>query len=241
MIQNSSQKLDKVLTVQLERLKPASVAPPKRRMIVFPTAVSDIPPDLGSMKFGENVKLPQGYIDPIDTKESRRKLDKLTATTTGKDSVLKDSVITPGFERNFSDATEKSYYKKLKERKLERNTTGGKDWYNIKSPELTEEVERDLNILQMRSILDPKRFYKHNDRQAIPKHFQVGKIMDNAADFYSSRVPKKQRKRNLAEELLEDAQFQQYQKRKYNELTLQKKQQLAKKRPGKHKKKSSKM
>lgn len=237
MIQTRSNKLDKVLTVELERLESTPASPPKRRMIVFPTSVSEIPPDFRSISFGENLKLPDSY---IDTKDSQKKLEKVNASTKQKDS-LKDSVITPEFERDSSDVAEKSYSKKQKERKLARDATGGKDWYNIKSPELTEEVKRDLDILQMRNILDPKRFYKHNDRRAKPKHFQVGRIMDNAADFYSSRVPKKQRKGNLAEELLEDAQFQQYQKRKYNELTLQKKQQLAKKRPRKHKKNSFKM
>ena len=38
--------------------------------------------------------------------------------------------------------------------------------------------------------------------------------MDNAADFYSSRIPKKERKQTLADELLADAQFQKYRKRK---------------------------
>lgn len=43
----------------------------------------------------------------------------------------------------------------------------------MKAPELTDEIKRDMKILQMRSVLDPKRFYKKNDRKAIPKYFQV--------------------------------------------------------------------
>ena len=38
--------------------------------------------------------------------------------------------------------------------------------------------------------------------------------MDNAADFYSTRIPKKQRKPTLADELLADAKFQKYRRKK---------------------------
>lgn len=37
--------------------------------------------------------------------------------------------------------------------------------------------------------------------------FQVGTVVDNPVDFYSSRIPKKQRKRTIVEELLADAEF----------------------------------
>ena len=35
----------------------------------------------------------------------------------------------------------------------------------------------------------------------------MGTVVDSAADFYSGRIPKKQRKKNLVDELLEDAEF----------------------------------
>lgn len=38
---------------------------------------------------------------------------------------------------------------------------------------------------------------------------QVGTVVDNAADFYHSRIPKKERKRTIVEELLADAEFRQ--------------------------------
>ncbi len=37
--------------------------------------------------------------------------------------------------------------------------------------------------------------------------FQVGTVVDSPVDFYSSRIPKKQRKRTMVEELLADAEF----------------------------------
>merc|ERR1711936_1381103 len=47
-----------------------------------------------------------------------------------------------------------------KQKKAEREKTKGSDWYDMKAPEMTDEVKRDLEVLQMRNALDPKRFYK---------------------------------------------------------------------------------
>ena len=65
--------------------------------------------------------------------------------------------------------------KKLKKlKKAEREKTKGGDWYNMPALELTEERRQDLELLQMRGVLDPKRFYKKNDSDKLPKYFQVG-------------------------------------------------------------------
>lgn len=37
---------------------------------------------------------------------------------------------------------------------------------------------------------------------------QVGTVVDSHADFYHDRVPKKDRKKNLVDELMADADFQ---------------------------------
>lgn len=37
----------------------------------------------------------------------------------------------------------------------------------------------------------------------------MGTVVDNPEDFYHSRVPKKERKRTMVEELLADAEFRQ--------------------------------
>lgn len=42
----------------------------------------------------------------------------------------------------------------------------------------TTEIEKDLEVLQMRSALDPKRFYKKNDLKTLPKYFQVIALID---------------------------------------------------------------
>uniref|UniRef100_A0AAY4BUJ2 Fcf2 pre-rRNA processing C-terminal domain-containing protein n=1 Tax=Denticeps clupeoides TaxID=299321 RepID=A0AAY4BUJ2_9TELE len=136
-----------------------------------------------------------------------------------QDEIMKKSVIGPDFEKKDSvpPYKESKNAAKLKRRE-ERAKTTGDGWYNMKAPEMTEELKNDLKVLQMRSAMDPKRFYKKNDREGFPKYVQVGTVVDSPVDFYHSRIPKKQRKRTIVEELLADAEFRSYNKKKYQEI-----------------------
>lgn len=60
-----------------------------------------------------------------------------------------------------------------------REKTKGVKWFNMPATEVTDEVKNDLEILQMRSVLDPKHFYKKNDFKVLPKYFQVFTIFHN--------------------------------------------------------------
>jgi len=114
---------------------------------------------------------------------------------------------------------EKIGKKKAKKlRKEEREKTKGKDWFNMSAPEMTEERKLDLEVIQMRGAADPKRFYKKSDSKDLPKYFQIGTVVDSPYDFYSDRIPKKDRKRTLVDELLADAEFKKYNKRKYVQI-----------------------
>lgn len=93
----------------------------------------------------------------------------------------------------------------------------------MSAPEMTEEVKRDLEVLQMRSVLDPKHFYKKNDMKELPKYFQIGKVMDSPLDYYNNRMTKKERKRTIVDELMADAEFHRYNKKKYGEIVEEKK------------------
>ncbi|XP_041474283.1 deoxynucleotidyltransferase terminal-interacting protein 2-like [Lytechinus variegatus] len=159
-----------------------------------------------------------------------------------KDELIKKSVLTPDFEKKHSIPPYKVGIRQLKkQRKKERESTKGDGWFDMKAPEMTEELRNDLKIIKMRSILDPKRFYKGNDMPAIPKFVQVGTVVDSPVDFYHSRVPKKQRKQTLVDELLADSDTRRYNKRKYIELQEkinsipkgQKKHKFGKKKDGK--------
>ncbi|KAK9455122.1 putative rRNA-processing protein fcf2 [Dipodascopsis uninucleata] len=110
--------------------------------------------------------------------------------------------------------------KKVKMQMLEAKeaTTGGK-WFDMPKAELTPEVKRDLQILKMRNVLDPKRHYKKDgDVKSFPKYFQTGTIIEGPTEFYSARLTKKERKQTLADEILADTKSKQYFKRKYTEI-----------------------
>ncbi|GFR96394.1 deoxynucleotidyltransferase terminal-interacting protein 2 [Elysia marginata] len=105
-----------------------------------------------------------------------------------------------------------------RDRKAEKEKTLGKRWFEMRAPEVDDNTRMDMEMIRMRGVLDPKRFYKHNDRGALPKYFQMGTVVDEGTDFYSSRLTKKQRKQTLVEELMADANIRQYNKRKYSEV-----------------------
>ncbi|RCK64712.1 rRNA-processing protein fcf2 [Candida viswanathii] len=76
-------------------------------------------------------------------------------------------------------------------------------WFNMKQPEMTPEIKRDLQIIKQRSALDPKRHYK-KEKWEIPKYFQMGTIIEGNTEFYSARLTKKERGKTMVEELLHD-------------------------------------
>ncbi|NXL84606.1 TDIF2 protein, partial [Alectura lathami] len=140
-----------------------------------------------------------------------------------KDQLLEKSIITPDFERKECvPPFRESLHQLKKQRRAEREKTTGDGWFGMKAPEITSELKNDLKVLKMRASLDPKHFYKKNDRDGLPKYFQVGTVVDSPIDFYHSRIPKKQRKKTIVEELLADSEFRRYNKRKYQEIMNEK-------------------
>jgi hypothetical protein len=89
--------------------------------------------------------------------------------------------------------------------------------------DLTPELRRDLQLLKMRNVLDPKRHYKKdNSKSDMPAFAQVGTIIEGATEFYSSRVKNKDRKQTILEEVIsqekESGRFQ----RKYEDINKSK-------------------
>ncbi|XP_061738967.1 deoxynucleotidyltransferase terminal-interacting protein 2 [Nerophis ophidion] len=145
-----------------------------------------------------------------------------------QDQVMKKSVMVADFEKKDSVPPYSESKRALKKKnREEREKSTGDGWFNMKAPELTNELQGDLKLLQMRGSLDPKRFYKKNDRDGFPKYFQMATVVDNPLDFYHSRVPKKQRKRTMVEELLADEDFRHKNKKKYLNIMAEKAAQAA--------------
>ena len=59
--------------------------------------------------------------------------------------------------------------------------------------EITPQIRRDLQLLKLRNVLDPKRHYRKDDSKGFPKYFQTGKIVDGPTEFFSARLTKKER------------------------------------------------
>ncbi|XP_067157015.1 deoxynucleotidyltransferase terminal-interacting protein 2 isoform X3 [Apteryx mantelli] len=173
---------------------------------------------------GLNIKKLGGLYISFDAKKQKPSSNVIKQLKEKKkDELLQKSIITPDFEKKECvPPFRESLHQLKKQRKAEREKTTGDGWFGMKAPEITSELKNDLKVLKMRASLDPKHFYKKNDREGLPKYFQVGTVVDSPIDFYHSRIPKKQRKRTIVEELLADSEFRRYNKRKYQEIMSEK-------------------
>ncbi|NXB48605.1 TDIF2 protein, partial [Leucopsar rothschildi] len=172
---------------------------------------------------GLNIKKLGGLYISFDAKNQKPGSSVIEPLKKKKDQLLQKSVITPDFERKECVPPYRESLRQLKkQRRAEREKTTGDGWFGMKAPEITSELKNDLKVLKMRASLDPKHFYKKNDRDGLPKYFQVGTVVDSPIDFYHSRIPKKQRKRTIVEELLADSEFRRYNKKKYQEIMSEK-------------------
>jgi hypothetical protein len=71
----------------------------------------------------------------------------------------------------------------------------------------------------MRSVLDPHRHYKKNNRKGkIPSFSQTGTVIEGPTEFFSSRINKKDRAKNFVEEAMVTEQKTGRFKRKYGEI-----------------------
>lgn len=111
-----------------------------------------------------------------------------------------------------------------KQKQEEREKTTGKGWFDLPQQVMTPELKRDLQILKLRNVLDPKRFYKREDKSKakFPKYFQVGTIVQGNTEFYSSRLTKKERATTITGEVMKDEVGRDYYKRKFDEIQVAK-------------------
>jgi len=76
------------------------------------------------------------------------------------------------------------------------------DWFNLPRTDLTPELKRDLQLINMRSVLDPKRMYRKQGKFKVPEYSQVGVIVEGPTEFYNGRIEHRQRKETFVEEVL---------------------------------------
>ncbi|KAL4161011.1 hypothetical protein PRNP1_001568 [Phytophthora ramorum] len=89
--------------------------------------------------------------------------------------------------------------------------SAGRRWFNFESEDMSEDARRDFALLRMRNYLDPKKFYKSSDHsRALPKHFQMGVVVEGAHEFHSARLTKKQRRKTFTDEIMADGDIVEY-------------------------------
>lgn len=166
-----------------------------------------------------------GWKSSRTTFESTQEIMRIRKEVNPLNKILEKTVIKPGFEQlHVVPPYELSKHQlELCKRREKRKQGTGAGWFNMRAPQITPEIKHDLEVLRMRSALDPKHFYKKNDMTALPKHFHIGKVIDSPMDFYSSRLTNKERRKTIVDELMADADFKRYNKRKYKEIIEEKK------------------
>ena len=101
--------------------------------------------------------------------------------------------------------------------KKQNDNTAGSGWFNMNPHAMTDSLKTDLAIIRNRNYLDPKKFYKSSD-SFEGKVLQVGTVIEGSAEFYSSRLAKRDRRQNLTEEVMADSNVSNYAKRKFYEV-----------------------
>lgn len=151
---------------------------------------------------------PNGNVDTFtESSKSRLVHQKKIMEDSLAENDKKSVVAMPEFETMEKVPTFLSRRQSRKLRMKEKAKTKGFHWYNMRAPELKEEQKNDLMVVQMRQALNKKHFYKRSGRKTNPKYFEIGTYAEAPIDFYSSRIPKKQRKKTLVEEVMADMEF----------------------------------
>jgi hypothetical protein len=166
-------------------------------------------------------ELPPSYIDfnnltkpPVD--------DKNPATSERLCSIMENSLINqPEFFSNQAPLNPLHSGKELKKmRKQQKNDNAGKNWFNMKATEFTDEDKLDRELLKMRELIYPGQFIKKGALKDIDeaKFVQVGTWQDSPLDFYTKRKIKK--KKSMVETLLADADFKKRNKAKFLKIQI---------------------
>lgn len=158
------------------------------------------------------------YFNEADPVQSMRNLDRIQIERKEKELAEK-RFIKPGFEQQYTlDYLRVGKREQKKRNKAERAQNAGPDWFNIKAPELDENIKLDLEVIKSRRALFKKHQYKRKATDEINPHFHLGKVIEDGSEFYSSRIPRKQRGTSIVDELVKDSQFMKSSKERYGNI-----------------------
>ncbi|KAI0911447.1 Fcf2 pre-rRNA processing-domain-containing protein [Ustulina deusta] len=132
-------------------------------------------------------------------------------------SASKDSTLVPRHQQGQELSMRVPEARKSR-KEMSHKADAGPQWFNLPATDLTPELRRDLQLLNMRDVLDPKRHYKKDTTRAIPEFSQIGTVIPGPTDYFSGRMTKKERKRTLLEHVLETEDTTRRFKSKYGEI-----------------------
>jgi hypothetical protein len=185
-------------------------------------------------------KLIPGYLAPLelaapslDKFRAVGGLDELRRKAVLADPVLRKTAFTPRMPLSAPSSSACASSVKKGVKRVVREDAGD-GWFGMRPTPLTDELKQDLTLIRNRNYLDPKRFYKSSDPTG--KVVQLGTVIEGAAEYYSSRLTKKQRRNNLVDEIMADPKSSDYAKHKYKKMQ-QEKTDLAMKQQRRHKRK----
>ncbi|KAL3782847.1 hypothetical protein ACHAWO_004908 [Cyclotella atomus] len=113
----------------------------------------------------------------------------------------------------------------------QNDNTAGSKWFHMNPTPMTDSLKSDLALIKARNYLDPKKFYKSSD-SFKGKVLQLGTVIEGSGEYYSSRLTRKERRRNFTEEVMADVGVAGYAKRKFGEVMLQKQEKSGKRGRG---------
>lgn len=92
---------------------------------------------------------------------------------------------------------------KVKDKKAVSDDAGAA-WNHMPRTRIEDpKVKREFQLLRLRGVLDPKKHFKKDTRKdPFPQYSQMGTLIEAPLDYHSGRVPRRERKRTLVEEVL---------------------------------------
>ena len=76
-------------------------------------------------------------------------------------------------------------------------------WHEIPEQDLTPEQLREMRALDMRGVLQPEEDIASIewDPNKLPRNVHFGRVIEGPGEFYSARIPKKQRTSSIVDDL----------------------------------------
>ena len=108
----------------------------------------------------------------------------------------------------------------LQKVKVKPVKTAGAGWFNLQPLEMDSKLRSEINMVQMRNYMDPKRFYKNPDK--ITNVLHIGTVIEGPSEYKSSRLTNRERKQTIVDEVLSNQLIKDYTKNKFLDIQRRK-------------------